>query len=120
VFNMSPDAIRTLRDMKLEASDWTHILSDMPIENKSAWATYRKSLRDISLHPKFSDDTFDNVDFPAAPDENSPAERQYNYVENPAEGESVWQQNPDWVDPATLPQPDVLDPDPASLDCYVG
>lgn len=43
------DAIRTTRDAKLTASDWTQ-LQDAPLSaaEKTAWTTYRQQLRDIT------------------------------------------------------------------------
>ena len=43
------DSIRSKRDGLLAASDWTQ-LADSPLtaEKKSAWATYRQALRDIT------------------------------------------------------------------------
>jgi hypothetical protein len=38
-------SVRTQRDDKLKATDWTQ-LSDAPVD-KTAWATYRQALRDI-------------------------------------------------------------------------
>lgn len=43
------DQIRFQRDQKLAESDWTQ-LSDSPLSStvKTAWATYRQALRDIT------------------------------------------------------------------------
>lgn len=43
------DMVRSKRDGLLAASDWTQ-LADSPLtaEKKSAWATYRQALRDIT------------------------------------------------------------------------
>ena len=40
------DALRQERNTKLHESDWTQ-MSDVPSEDKTAWATYRQSLRDL-------------------------------------------------------------------------
>jgi hypothetical protein len=37
--------VRTERDAKLAATDWTQV-ADAPVD-KAAWATYRQSLRDV-------------------------------------------------------------------------
>lgn len=39
--------IKTKRDTLLSQSDWTQ-LPDVPLDTKSAWATYRQALRDIT------------------------------------------------------------------------
>jgi hypothetical protein len=41
-------ALRTARNVRLQASDWTQ-LSDSPLspEDKAAWAAYRQDLRDL-------------------------------------------------------------------------
>ena len=44
--------IRVARDAKLTACDWTQTL-DSPINNKSAWATYRQELREITKQSGF-------------------------------------------------------------------
>jgi len=41
----APAEVRTERDAKLRASDWTQT-ADAPV-NQSAWATYRAALRDV-------------------------------------------------------------------------
>lgn len=40
------------RQILLSGSDWTQ-LPDVPLETKSAWATYRQALRDITNQPGF-------------------------------------------------------------------
>lgn len=41
-------ALRTERDVKLIACDWTQLAdSPLTVEQKAAWATYRQDLRDI-------------------------------------------------------------------------
>lgn len=49
--NKKSDSVRKLRDKKLLDSDWTQVL-DAPVD-KAAWATYRQSLRDITIQPGF-------------------------------------------------------------------
>lgn len=44
--------IRRKRDTLLSASDWTQ-LPDVPLATKSAWATYRQALRDITEQPGY-------------------------------------------------------------------
>ena len=95
---------RSDRNSMLNASDWTHMVSDRPLANKADWTLYRKKLRDLTLRPDFPDIPVRN--FPEAPDSGKAEFDRWLYVESPAEGESVWQENPDWVDPATLPQPE--------------
>jgi len=53
--------VRNQRDQLLAASDWTQ-LPDVTIETKSAWATYRQQLRDITNQP----DPF-NITWPTSP-----------------------------------------------------
>ena len=43
--------IRTERDAKLTDSDWTQV-ADAPVD-KTAWATYRQSLRDVPSQSGF-------------------------------------------------------------------
>jgi hypothetical protein len=43
--------VRTDRNTKLSASDWTQV-ADAPID-KAAWATYRQALRDITAQSGF-------------------------------------------------------------------
>lgn len=45
------DKIRTDRDAKLSASDWTQVI-DAPVD-QAAWATYRQALRDIPQQDGF-------------------------------------------------------------------
>lgn len=44
-------AIRSERNEKLSASDWTQV-ADAPVD-KAAWATYRQALRDITTQSGF-------------------------------------------------------------------
>lgn len=54
---------RAKRNQLLADSDWTQ-MNDSPLTNelKTAWATYRQSLRDIT-----ADESWPNVTFPATP-----------------------------------------------------
>lgn len=61
IANQQASSIRTERDGKLAASDWTQV-ADAPVD-KAAWATYRQALRDITAQEGFP--TF--VDWPVAP-----------------------------------------------------
>ena len=56
-------ANRIKRNQLLADSDWTQ-MNDSPLTNelKTAWATYRQSLRDIT-----ADESWPNVTFPATP-----------------------------------------------------
>ena len=45
VITLTAEEIRSLRDAKLTKSDWTQV-ADAPVD-KTAWATYRQSLRDV-------------------------------------------------------------------------
>jgi hypothetical protein len=54
-------AMRDNRNRALSASDWTQ-LADAPVD-KVAWATYRQSLRDITLQTRFPW----TIDWPVAP-----------------------------------------------------
>lgn len=53
--------VRSERNAKLAASDWTQ-LSDAPVD-KTAWATYRQALRDITAQEGFPM----TVNWPAEP-----------------------------------------------------
>ena len=53
--------VRTRRNLLLKSTDWTQ-LSDVPISNKAAWATYRQALRDVTNQT----DPF-NITWPEAP-----------------------------------------------------
>lgn len=57
------DAVRSERDSKLQACDWTQ-LPDVPLtaEQKAEWVTYRQQLRDVTNQP----DPF-NITWPVAP-----------------------------------------------------
>ena len=53
--------VRSLRDMYLQESDWTQ-LPDVSNVDKTAWATYRQQLRDITTQA----DPF-NITWPSTP-----------------------------------------------------
>jgi hypothetical protein len=61
--NSKAAQIRSQRNQLLTASDWTQVL-DAPI-NRTAWATYRQALRDITSQEDFPN----NVVWPKNPDE---------------------------------------------------
>ena len=44
-------SVRTTRDEKLKATDWTQV-SDAPVD-KTVWATYRQALRDLTKESGF-------------------------------------------------------------------
>jgi hypothetical protein len=44
-------SVRTQRDEKLKDTDWTQV-ADVPVD-KSAWATYRQALRDLTKESSF-------------------------------------------------------------------
>lgn len=96
---------REMRDYLLSRCDWTHSVSDWDVPQKEEWRLYRASLRDLPLHPLFPELNHNSDEYPRPP--NNPAQiiQKYLYVENPAEGESVWQQNPDWVEPTAPEEP---------------
>ena len=54
-------AIRTVRNAKLIASDWTQIADSTA--DKPTWATYRQALRDVTVQEGFPW----NVTWPEAP-----------------------------------------------------
>lgn len=56
------NAIRTERNAKLSASDWTQV-ADAPVD-KTAWAAYRQALRDITAQTGFPWD----VQWPTQPE----------------------------------------------------
>lgn len=58
------EAVRTQRNAKLAASDWTQ-LPDVPGQNRVAWAAYRQVLRDLPAQEGFPW----QVDWPVAPGE---------------------------------------------------
>lgn len=59
-------AVRSFRDSQLAKCDWTQ-LADSPLnaEQKTAWATYRQSLRDI---PNNDELTPNNLVWPTEPE----------------------------------------------------
>ena len=54
--------LRATRNKLLDDSDWTQ-MNDSPLSNelKTAWATYRQSLRDITADASWPDVTFPNT-----------------------------------------------------------
>jgi hypothetical protein len=56
------DSVRKHRNTLLSDSDWTQV-ADAPV-NKAAWATYRQSLRDVTLQAGFPW----NVSWPVKPE----------------------------------------------------
>lgn len=60
--NRAAAAIRTERDAKLSESDWTQV-ADAPVD-KTAWATYRQSLRDVPSQSGFPNE----VTWPTEPE----------------------------------------------------
>lgn len=54
--------VRSQRDSELMRSDWTQV-ADAPVD-KAAWATYRQSLRDVTLQAGFPW----NVSWPVKPE----------------------------------------------------
>lgn len=88
--------VRRDRDSALVDSDWSHMVSDRKLANQTEWALYRKKLRDLTLRPDFPD--MSGSQYPQAPDSGRAEFDRWLYVESPAKGESVWQENPDWVD----------------------
>lgn len=49
--DIQAEQVRTNRNTKLSASDWTQV-ADAPVD-KAAWATYRQALRDITAQVGF-------------------------------------------------------------------
>lgn len=58
-----PNRVREKRNALLAESDWTQI-TDATVD-KTAWATYRQSLRDITTHSNFPN--LEDSDWPTAP-----------------------------------------------------
>jgi hypothetical protein len=58
---MTEESATIHRNALLAVSDWTQ-LPDVTISNKTAWATYRQQLRDLTNDPDWP-----NVEFPTAP-----------------------------------------------------
>jgi hypothetical protein len=56
------DAVRSERNARLTASDWTQV-ADAPVD-KAEWATYRQALRDISAQEGFPN----TVEWPTQPE----------------------------------------------------
>lgn len=61
-------AIRVERNLRLSTSDWTQF-NDSPLtpEQKSAWATYRQELRDITDNLTGSETTIEDAPWPTQP-----------------------------------------------------
>ena len=64
-FDRAMADLRSKRDRLLSSSDWV-MLSDSPIADKTAWETYRQSLRDITNNLTTVDDV-NNVTWPTKP-----------------------------------------------------
>lgn len=61
------DTLRNSRDFQLNSSDWTQVPdSPLPNSDKTAWATYRQALRDITSHADWPN--LVHADWPVAPD----------------------------------------------------
>ena len=60
------DELRELRNQKLSNSDWTQA-NDSPLSesDKTAWATYRQSLRDMT--EGYTTTAYENITFPTEP-----------------------------------------------------
>ena len=92
--------VRSVRDMLLLRSDWTHHLEDRPVKDKNLWALYRRKLRDLPTRPDFP---FIEIEhFPQNPGSPYPEYDKYLYVESRSYSDSAWELNPDWVDPEEL------------------
>lgn len=61
------DVMRNRRNTMLSECDWTQ-MPDSPLASaeKSAWATYRQALRDITTHPNWP--KLEEADWPTKPD----------------------------------------------------
>jgi hypothetical protein len=57
------DLMRYLRNMRLQASDWTQ-LPDVPEATSIKWAPYRQALRDITSQEEFPS----NIVWPSVPE----------------------------------------------------
>ena len=62
-WKVSESAIRRLRYTLLAQCDWTQ-LPDVPLETKTAWASYRQALRDITKQAGFPTE----VIYPSVPE----------------------------------------------------
>ena len=62
-WKVSESAVRVLRDTLLAQCDWTQ-LPDVPLETKTAWASYRQALRDITKQAGFPTE----VIYPSVPE----------------------------------------------------
>jgi hypothetical protein len=62
--NELPKTIRNSRNIRLAACDWTQTLdSPLSAEQKTAWATYRQALRDVTTQSGFPS----SITWPTAP-----------------------------------------------------
>ena len=64
-FDRAMADLRNKRDRLLSSCDWV-MMSDSPIADKTAWETYRQSLRDITNGLSTVDDV-NNITWPAKP-----------------------------------------------------
>jgi len=64
-FDRAMADLRSKRDRLLASCDWV-MISDSPIADKTAWETYRQSLRDITNSLSTVDDV-NNVTWPNKP-----------------------------------------------------
>ena len=64
-FDRAMADLRQRRDAMLKSCDWV-MLSDSPIADKTAWETYRQSLRNITNNLTNVDDV-NNVTWPTKP-----------------------------------------------------
>ena len=64
-FDRAMANLRQRRDAMLKSCDWV-MLSDSPIADKTAWETYRQSLRNITNNLTNVDDV-NNVTWPTKP-----------------------------------------------------
>ena len=60
--------LRRLRNLKLEASDWTQLGDNQLTDEKKAdWVTYRQALRDITKNVADDTSTLENFAWPSEP-----------------------------------------------------
>ena len=60
--------LRRLRNIKLEASDWTQLGDNQLTDEKKAdWVTYRQALRDITKNVADDTSTLENFAWPSEP-----------------------------------------------------
>jgi len=87
---------RKVRDMLISKCDWTHSISDWNVPQKEEWRLYRASLRDLPLHPLFTEMSNHSDEYPKPP--NNPAQIVQHYIYDES-SEEKWIVNPDWVEP---------------------